>query len=355
MQTNFANTPLMNAVNPFDVMLVAAQRCISAVPLVVLGSGASIAHGLPSMQALRDYIVSNVTPETCNSADKTSWKRFVHEVQSSDLETALIEAPLTEALTQKVIEATWDCLAPFDLQVFEQVVQDRQPLPLTLLFQHIFRSTRKEIDVVTPNYDRITEYAADVGGLCHSTGFGYGHLRLRQREPIKLSQNHKQARTVNIWKVHGSLDWFRDRNDITIGLPIAMKRMEGLSPAIVTPGIDKYRLTHNEPFRTIITGADNALENAAAYLCIGYGFNDKHIQPKLVERCQTDLVPIVVITKVLSKPAKDFLLKGKCRCFMALEESDSGTRMYTAEYLDGIIVSDKPIWQLDHFLNITIL
>ena len=105
---------------------------------------------------------------------------------------------------------------------------------------------------------------------------------------------------VDIWKVHGSIDWFRGQDDSIYSLPSIILPPEGYKPAIVTPGIDKYRQTHEEPFRTIITGADAAIEAGNSFFCVGYGFSDEHIQPKLVDRCKRQGKSIVVLAKKLT-------------------------------------------------------
>ncbi|WFU71330.1 hypothetical protein [Bradyrhizobium sp. CB2312] len=102
----------------------------------------------------------------------------------------------------------------------------------------------------------------------------------------------------------------------------------GYSPLMITPGIDKYRLTHGEPFRTILGCSDAALENARAYFCVGYGFNDEHLQTKLIERCDRDSVPLVVITKELTTSARTFLGGGRCRRYLAIEEGTMGARLH---------------------------
>jgi hypothetical protein len=215
----------------------------------------------------------------------------------------------------------------------------------------LFTSTHTEIDVITPNYDRIAEYAADMGDMCHYTGFGYGHLRRRVKNtrPKVMKGNH-QARTVNIWKVHGSLDWFRDRDGVVFALPISLNNLNSLEPAIITPGIEKYRLTHDEPFLTVKKGADNALQSARSYLCIGYGFNDTHVQTKLVERCRTEPVPLVLITKEITRTAHEFLKSGKCLRYMALEESSIGCRLFCTDFPNGVEIENCAYWSLDNFL-----
>jgi hypothetical protein len=93
----------------------------------------------------------------------------------------------------------------------------------------------------------------------------------------------------------------------------------GHTPLMVTPGIDKYRRTHIEPYSTVLANANASLQDGKAYLCVGYGFNDEHLQQKLVERCDRDSVPLVVLTKELTPTAKTFLASGRCRSYLALE------------------------------------
>lgn len=337
---------------PTDLALDIAQSCISQAPVLILGSGASAAYGVPGMPELRNHILSTALPTNSSPQELDAWQTFINHLDKTDLETALTKAHLPDTVTRLVVGMTWDLLVPHDIRVFEATVRDRGNLSLTKLYQHLFKSTHTAINVVTPNYDRLAEYAADAGGLCHYTGFNYGHLRLRAKdsEP-RIYVDKSPVRTVKIWKVHGSLDWFKDQNDIVMALPVSGTRPSGMEPVIVTPGVEKYRLTHDEPFLSIKRGADSALQSARSYLCVGYGFNDTHVQTKLVERCQVESVSLVLITRGLTPNARSFLKSGKCRRYLALERSGTGSRMYSTEYPDGTGLSDKPYWQLDQFLT----
>lgn len=337
---------------PSEVAHELAQECISKTPVLILGCGASAAFGIPGMAGLKDHLLGVSPPDTAIDADKSAWQTFIEALQNVDLETALNDIRLSEAMTQLVVEKTWDFLVPSDLAIFAKMVGNRKLFPLTSLYTHLFQSTASDIHVVTPNYDRIAEYAADAGGLCHYTGFSYGYLRDRATEHApRIHLGKLPARVVNVWKVHGSFDWFRDRDGIVMALPVTGTRPVGLEPVIVTPGIEKYRLTHDEPFLSIKQGADSAIQSSGAYLCIGYGFNDSHIQTKLVERCRVDTVPLVLLTKAISTAAHTFLKSGKCRHYLALEEFGGGSKMYTAEHPDGVELKDKPLWKLEQFLT----
>jgi len=332
-----------------------AQECVSKLPVIILGSGASAAYGIPGMPQLKDQLLCITCPGTATPEEFAKWSEFQAKLGTTDLESALDEVRLPESLTSLVVESTWDYLAPFDYQVFEKAIADHNLFPLTKLFLHLFNSTRNDIHVVTPNYDRLAEYAADAGKLAHYTGFHYGHIRTRAvNERPRIHIGTSPGRTVNIWKVHGSFDWFRDTAGVVVGLPVSNTRPTNVSPVIVTPGIEKYRLTHDEPFHSVKSEADRALQNADAYLCIGYGFNDTHLQTTLVERCRGNNVPLVLLTKTVSTTAKSFLESGKCGEYLAIEESASGCRIYSKDYPTGEDIDGESMWQLDEFLKVVI-
>lgn len=341
--------------DPKKSLLQLAQDCISRCPVIILGSGASAAYGIPGMPQLKSHLQKVPCLGTAKPDEESKWREFQAKLSTTDLETALDEVRLPEALTALVVESTWDYLAPFDYQIFEKAIVDHDLFPLTKLFLHLFNSTRNDIHVVTPNYDRIAEYAADAGKLIHYTGFNYGHIRARvvNGKP-RIHIGNSAARTVNVWKVHGSFDWFRDSDGIVVGLPVSRVRPANVLPVIVTPGIEKYRLTHDEPFHSIKSEADKALQNADAYLCIGYGFNDPHLQTTLVERCRGKDVPLVLLTKSISATARGFLNSGKCGKYLAIEESASGCRIYSSDFPDGENIAGDSIWQLGEFLKLAI-
>lgn len=339
---------------PVEAAIEEGQRCLKASPVIVLGSGTSIPFGLPSMGRLADHLKGSLQDAALSGSDKGLWSQFIEELATKDLESALQAIKLSEKLSDHVVEQTWNLISTADAHVFEAVLGDANHLPLTRLYRHLFNSTNRTISVVTTNYDRLAEYAADRAGNCHYTGFSYGYLRQRQSgSRLSFRQDNQQARTVDIWKVHGCLDWFIDQDGQVIALTSARSIPTGCRPAIVTPGIEKYERTHLEPFRSIIAGADGALARANAYLCIGFGFNDTHIQPKLLERWKQGDAFLVVLVKSLSETAKKMLEGANGQRFLALEEADNGTRMWSHHYPAGVVLDGVHLWRLPDFLGHT--
>jgi hypothetical protein len=156
-----------------------------------------------------------------------------------------------------------------------------------------------------------------------------------------------------VWKVHGSVDWFLDESQVALALPFEAEFPGSLTPLMVTPGTTKYEETHQEPFRSIITQADLALEHASAYLCIGYGFNDSHIQPKLVQKVRTQSTPIVILAHTLTSNARDFLSGCPSAQFLALEMNDASTRVYCRDEPTGFDIPNTSLWDFPKFLDAT--
>ncbi|WP_200910588.1 SIR2 family protein [Burkholderia multivorans] len=330
-----------------------AQECINNAPIVVLGSGASAAHGIPGMMQLGEHLKNSNLPLDANEADRKSWRTFCEGLETLDLESALTQVILTEAMTRHVVRTTWDFLNPYDLKVFEQLIANRRLLPLTRLFQHLFRSTVTDVQVVTPNYDRIAEYAAEAGNFTPYTGFTFGTLASRSpKPPPRVIYGRAPARTVSVWKVHGSFGWFADADGVVTSLPPMQARPSGLEPIIVTPGVEKYRRTHDEPFRTTMAQADDAVRSASGFFCVGFGFNDQHLQSLLVERCHGSAVPLVLITRSISDKAHEFFKSGRCPRYLAMERVDTGTRVFCSEIPEGVALEGVGYWQLSDFMTL---
>ncbi|SMR82677.1 SIR2-like domain-containing protein [Aliiroseovarius halocynthiae] len=326
-----------------------AQTCIQHHPVVVLGSGASIVHGLRSMGDLAQYLQDHIQLDEGEETD--SWLLIRTALAGGDgLEEALLKTAAPASLVEKIVALTWRAIAEDDLALMARAARGREHFSLSDLLQGMFKSTHMVTNIVTPNYDRVVEYACDIAGYFHAAGFEPGIIRNREGgDPVSIRRGAYAARTVRIWKVHGSLDWFADNSGRVVSLPISERLPEDLEPLIVTPGVSKYERTHDEPFRSAIQGADRALAQAASFLCVGYGFRDQHIQPKIVEKCRQRNVPIVILARTLTEEAKRFLAESAGQAYMALERDGEGTRVFLPDYPEGVSIAQPDLWSFDNF------
>lgn len=328
-----------------------AQDFYSKAPVIILGSGASAAHGMPGMCGLANHLVASTDISGLSAAEIASWEKFCQVLKDGvDLETALHQVSVSDTLTARIIKATWMLINSEDICIFQESLQNNAMFPLSQLLEHMFRSSLKMINIVTTNYDRLAEYACDQQRIHHYTGFTHGFFR-QIASPAEITS----TRRVNIWKVHGSLDWFQSSIEDTVALTNIHGIPENYEPQIVTPGTHKYQKTHLEPFRSIINNADEAIKNANSYLCIGYGFNDEHIQPKLMVKCLRQKTPITIITYALSDAARKLISEGNAQNYLAIERgaNDDQSIVYSSLGKAPVTV-EKNIWSLKGFLSLII-
>lgn len=252
------------------------QGYLENSPLIVLGSGASMPYELPSMGGLAEEIrKSNIVISDPN------YSAFCAAVDNSGLEGAIDAVNLLPETLQEIRRVVWETVNEKDLLYFNQHPID-PPKALAELIRKVLAPTPNKAAIVTTNYDRLTEYAADGVGATTVTGFEGSLIKKLELPsiPLKTKRTRARERIVDIWKVHGSLDWFVAPDGTIVAFPLTQTIPNDFQPLIVPPGKEKYSSTHDEPYRTIIAEADKAFVQAGAYLCVGYGFNDEHIQPK---------------------------------------------------------------------------
>lgn len=328
-----------------------ASDCISEVPVMVLGSGASCAYGIRGMYPLAQYLIENVIP---NNRDATCWESFKAELQQHrDLEEALQNVTVTDDLHRQVVKHTRNMILEDERAIYDKLVSGEIVLGLSHLFRHLFRSTHKIVEVVTTNYDRLVEYAACQSKLRCNTGFSEGPLRHFhcQKSDAGHYTRHANFRCVDVWKVHGSIDWFQDATATPLGVLDHAGLPDTFAPLLVTPGVAKYSRTHQEPFRSVISFADRALSSARGFLCLGYGFSDDHIEPKLIQRSADIRPPIVILARSLRPGAKAFLSKYMHSKVVAFEQEGDDTRAFTAQHPNGVVFENEELWSLEGLLT----
>lgn len=272
-------------------------------------------------------------------------------MDSLGLEAAIDNSLLSEAAKNQIRRLTWDCINEGDIALFRDKDLEERMQSLVQLIKKIITTSPNQFTVVTTNYDRLFEYATDLYGASTVTGFEGNFFR--KFYGFSDSVNNKRIaareRVVKILKVHGSLDWFMAEDGSIISFPLQEKIPTGYTPLIVPPGKEKYSTTHEEPYRTIIEEADKEFKRAGSFLCIGYGFNDSHIQPKLISQIKSGGKPIVVITKKATDECLRLVTDTNVKKYLILEDNGSETRaIFNNEYTNV----NGGIWSLKDFMEV---
>lgn len=322
--------------------------------VIVVGSGLSCAEGLPGMWQLSNHL-KDVLPDRIGGEDEDAWANVAGQLDAGvGLEAALHKVAVSEVLEAAIVQATAEYMLAEEVKTLGDCVDTGRTLRFARLLPHLSPANPKRVEVVTTNYDRLIEFAVESAGWGVDTGF-VGRL-LGRHDPSESDKSFvkgvaKGSRLtkllyrdrIRLYKPHGSLDWFQmPHGPVCSALPISAQRL------LITPGAGKYRLGYNQPFDNHREGANAAVDKADAFLCIGYGFNDDHLQTHLTPRLQAG-VPALLLTHGLPEAA-EVVIKASANTIALIHHADPvGTMVVTQEGRE--LIPDVQWWDLEHFIK----
>ena len=339
-----------------DRVLKRIQKIVNAAgspPVIVLGSGASISYGIASMGDIQEKLKTFFTAHDYSQKEsKEAVAKFMGNLANNmGLEKALLHVSMPEEVEKDIVEEVWKLIASQDYDVFKRVLNGEK-IDLKRLFEHlIYMRPDTILNVVSTNYDKIAEYAASQAGAYINTGFASTYLG-GFKSSLDAYPNHfknSYIGLINIWKVHGSLDWFEQGNQV-YNIPNMHEIPAGYKPCIITPGKNKYEKTHQSPHRELLERIDKCFNAAQGFLCIGYGFNDEHVHPVLLENAQQRHSTIIIVTKDITDSIRRNVMDGNHDYIAIYDNGHEGCYIeYPGEKLE---ISDKKYWILNDFCSI---
>ena len=358
------------------------ENCMqhSGPPTIILGSGASAAHGIHTMDSLASEIIRLIEDgDLLDAPEHASWEVFKKSLaKTQNLEKALEDIETQESLIHKISYQTWKLIHKSDNNVFSQLLSDEQRLPLSDIVSSLANGIgpTAHIKIITTNYDRLAEYACDFvrDNYCeyiHYTGFSYGLIRnadeqfnsateiVNKRALCNKSNSFtSRLKPIEILKVHGSIDWFENADGEVIALSSPADRPDNMTPAIITPGKLKFRRTHDHPYSMIVGRAKQVLENSSSFFVIGFGFRDEHIHNNLVKqiRSQKAHKSFVVLAKELTEETKSLFLDNEdIENYVLFEEHENNaTKIYKKDRnskMEEFIFESYSLWDSSQFYN----
>jgi hypothetical protein len=153
------------------------------------------------------------------------------------------------------------------------------------------KQTSPRVKIFTLNYDLLFEYAATEVNAIVIDGFSFTIPRtfsgrffdydIVQREGSKLQEEDNFIQRVfHLHKLHGSLDWERTESDKKVRI-----KDNPAKPLMVYPREAKYEDSYEQPFFEMMARFQRnlRLNNDTMLICVGYSFNDKHINAAIEE------------------------------------------------------------------------
>lgn len=270
--------------------------------LVLIGSGASVAIGGPSMRDLWDEAAESqksVFEKICEAVGHPKDKMDIEKLLSR-CQAALAFVPQKDATVTNFIDAVEGIIRDRcrKIDTWERLKGTKQPLAevinshTTLLSRLVPR--RQDLPrtrIFTTNYDLCIELAAKERRMPILDGFDlitprtfdgrwfdYDFVRRSTRDgaPDYLDS------VFHLYKLHGSVDWDRSSDGI-------VRDSETKKPYLIYPRDEKFALSFEQPFLEMMARFQMALrEKDTALLLIGFGFNDHHLNQPIYHALATN-------------------------------------------------------------------
>ena len=329
------------------------QNIVADNPVLIVGSGASVPYNRPGMDVLADKLKHFFSAHSyTNPTSVKAVQEFIENLDKGmGLEDALLSTKATDEVESDIVRNVWNLVNNADRDVYRKLLRGEDMKLKALLNYLIYKDPAKVCNIVTTNYDRIIEYAACQTDAYINTGFTPNIVGRPYNKIDFLPKKFESEYTgvLNIWKVHGSLDWFK-KNGNVLSLANTNAITDDFSPCIITPGTNKYEKTQQEPYRVIFSHVDAVFNKATGFLCIGYGFNDSHVHPVLLNIAKKRGVRILLVTKEITKPIEDNVINAGFDFIAVYSDGNNGTIFRTSS--DCMTIPNEIYWSIDGFEKI---
>ena len=347
-----------------DELFTEIQDAFRKAPVLLIGSGFSCGYGLPGMGELAEHLATAVHDALSTDGARSAWTQAVEAIKTN-LEAGLNGIPVGTAEWEEIVSVLRDETAKLILErsivaeakiLAEKIADEHAP---SRLLNRLFNGSPQNaeaIHVITTNYDTLLESFCDLAGLPLDTGFAGFRLRKPRPRPIFQNQynrilvserrhqqfDHRVCKTVRLYKPHGSISWLAT-ND---GPMEVLNDTSTTGRAIVVPGPSKYQdAMVNTLFDEMRTAMNVALNDAKALLCIGFGFNDDHLQGVIKRRLAAGM-PAIILTRTPTLSVEQ-LLSEYSHVIAMFKDGDGSVCRWNREERRF----PEPLWQLDDFLK----
>lgn len=321
--------------------------------VTIIGSGLSLAEGIPGMSALAAQLLAKLPALLSDPNEVDVWSKIATDLSSGvGLEQALHNTKPTPTIEENIRKATAQYIGKAETEVLSDIVLNNRELRFSKYLNH-FNIRNNGLIVVTTNYDRLIEYACEVSNIRVDNLFVGKYFARFEPEQSKYMFCKGLAKRggknvaefsprVTVLKPHGCLSWH-----MVDGVPYSIPQPLFDDSLIITPGINKYKEGYNTPFDTHRSKANNAIDNAQRYIIIGYGFGDDHLETHLVRQLKNGK-PALILTHSLSDKILELI--SRCKNITAIC-SKNATDSAVVNQSGETIFPGLNLWDLDKMLK----
>jgi hypothetical protein len=332
---------------------------------IIVGTGASISvdrdFGMDALEVHLKGIIQGLIDKQPEL--QLEWESVLKKRNEGvDFENSLNELKSDGELLEIVIRETANFVAKINRKYLPALQRREIHIPISTLFSKLKGKLSNEnptINIITPNYDLLLEYALIKEQINFSDGF-YGNLQKEYdwkevefdflRYENYKPRNSKTPKTRQITtphfklhKIHGSLNYFVIRDKIIRDDTLTFNDDINVDRFIITPGATKYkRQIKNLEF---LTPCDNVIQEADCFLFVGYGFNDIEIDFKIRKALNNGKNAIIVTKKMLGGGPD---LISKHPKIIAIEAAATG-KGSTIRHEGQVHNFNESLWEIDTF------
>lgn len=154
---------------------------------------------------------------------------------------------------------------------------------------------QQRLKIFTTNYDLAFEQSASNVGFVVIDGFEFTNpsffnpmwfnYDIVNRRHSRNSEGAYIPNVMHLYKMHGSVDWRRVNGRVQ---KLGVESNKG-EPVFIYPSSSKYQTSYDSPYLDMMTSFLEMLKQPrTAVLCLGFGFNDKHINNALTMALRTN-------------------------------------------------------------------
>lgn len=305
------------------------------------------------MKDLAKYLMAEIPNLIHDQADIDAWCGISTELAAGKgLEAVLLNNTPTDRLEAAIRDLTARLVGDAEKKIIKELMQRKRVLRFSEYLER-FNLRNDGLTVITPNYDRLIEYACEFNKVRVDTlfiGNYFAHFNPNQSKYMfcegKTKHNNtlkiKYAPRVTLYKPHGSLSWH-----MINGEPYSIPDSDYEDSLIITPGINKYHKGYSSPFDIHRSKANDAINAAERYIIIGYGFNDDHLETHLVHQLQRGK-PTLIVSRSLREKTRDLVKQNKNIIALCRGDKD-GTEVLTSA--EQCFFDEINLWDLHEMLK----
>jgi len=160
------------------------------------------------------------------------------------------------------------------------------------IYSNLFKLSKNyNLRIFTTNYDSIIENVCDKLNISYADGFmPKGNTGYFTWTPESLN-----SEKLNLFKLHGSITWYKDYNGKIIKFPIDISDKD-VQSVIIYP--TDHKELFNPPFNRLYFEFSKSIFNSTNCLAIGHSFRDPYMRELLFEKIKQDGYKLTIVDPI---------------------------------------------------------